>query len=314
VKLGLAIQDMQRAVHHAKLAERLGFDFVLTGEHVFFHGPTPNSFVALAAAAGATERIQLLSAVALAPLYPSALLAKMACTLDVVSGGRFNLGVGVGGEYAAEFDAVGVRTSERGQRIGEALQVCRALFTGDPVSFEGNWASIRNQRLDPPPTRPGGPPIWTAGRTERALLRAGTHADVWMPYMITPARLERGIIAAREYAVQAGRDTDDLGCALFAFISVDEDGDRARQWAADIVGANYRQDFSTLSKYLICGTPDECIEQLRRYEASGASSAQLALAVPAENWDASVDLLAAEVLPAVRDPASAMVATPVPST
>ena len=81
----------------ARHAERLGFDLAAAGEHVFFHGPVGNAFVTLAAAAAVTERIRLLSAVTLLPVYPMVLAAKMAATLDLVSHGRFELGVGVGG-------------------------------------------------------------------------------------------------------------------------------------------------------------------------------------------------------------------------
>ena len=83
----------------ARAAEEAGYDGVATGEHLFFHGPVTNAFVSLAAAAGATTRIRLLSSLTVLPLYPAALAAKLAATLDQVSGGRFDMGVGVGGEY-----------------------------------------------------------------------------------------------------------------------------------------------------------------------------------------------------------------------
>ncbi len=78
----------------ARAAERLGFDLAAAGEHVFFEGPVSNAFVTLAAAAAVTEQIRLLSAVTILPMYPMALAAKMAATLDRVSPGRFELGVG----------------------------------------------------------------------------------------------------------------------------------------------------------------------------------------------------------------------------
>jgi len=93
--------DPGRVVPLARRAEELGYDILARGEHVFFHVPTPNAFVALAAAAGATARIRLLSAATVLPVYPAPLAAKMVATLDGVSGGRFELGVGVGGEYPA---------------------------------------------------------------------------------------------------------------------------------------------------------------------------------------------------------------------
>ena len=97
----------------ARDAERLGFDLVAAGEHVFFHGPVSNAFVTLAAAAAVTERIRLLSALTILPMYPMVMAAKMAATLDRVSHGRFDLGVGVGGDYPPEFAASGVPVEAR---------------------------------------------------------------------------------------------------------------------------------------------------------------------------------------------------------
>ena len=97
----------------ARHAERLGFDLVAAGEHVFFHGPVSNAFVTLAAAAAVTERIRLLSALTILPMYPMVMAAKMAATLDRVSHGRFDLGVGVGGDYPPEFAASGVPVEAR---------------------------------------------------------------------------------------------------------------------------------------------------------------------------------------------------------
>jgi len=97
----------------------LGFGLVSSGEHVFFHGPTSNAFLTLAAAAAATERVRLVSTLTVLPLYPMALVAKLAATLDQLSGGRFELGVGVGGDRRVT--PVGAGRSVRGPRNrGEA--------------------------------------------------------------------------------------------------------------------------------------------------------------------------------------------------
>ena len=90
--------DQQAVAAEARAAEEAGYDGVAVGEHLFFHSPHPNGFIALAAAAGATSRIRLLSSLTVLPLYPAALAAKLATTLDQVSGGRFDMGVGVGGD------------------------------------------------------------------------------------------------------------------------------------------------------------------------------------------------------------------------
>src|SRR3954454_7848328 len=118
------------AVEQAREAEALGFDGVAAGEHLFFHGPVGNAFISLAAAAGATSRVRLISSLTLLPLYPAALAVKLATTLDQVSGGRFDLGVGVGGESPPEFAAVGIDPAERGARADETLELARRLWAG----------------------------------------------------------------------------------------------------------------------------------------------------------------------------------------
>ena len=121
----------------ARRAEQLGFDLLASGEHVFFHGPTSNAFLTLATAAGVTERVRLLSALTILPLYPMAMAAKMASTLDLISNGRFDLGIGVGGEYPPEFAAVGAPVVGRGSRTDEALEVMVRLLSGERVIRRG---------------------------------------------------------------------------------------------------------------------------------------------------------------------------------
>lgn len=95
VEFGIGLRRLDNVTEDARAAESLGYSYLCTGEHVFFYGPINNSLISLAAAAGATEKIKLISTITLVPLYPQALLAKQVSTLDIVSDGRFNLGVGV---------------------------------------------------------------------------------------------------------------------------------------------------------------------------------------------------------------------------
>lgn len=187
------IADQAEIPEVAARAEEQGFDLVACGEHVLFGSPTTNAFVALAAAAAATTRIGLLSAVTLLPLYPPALAAKMAATLDGVSRGRFELGVGVGGENPAEFAACGVPLRERGRRTDSGLDAVRAYLGGETVDVDGEPTV-----LDPVPARR--PPIWVGGRSEAAMRRAGRAGDVWFPYLCSPDRVTRGLATAREAA------------------------------------------------------------------------------------------------------------------
>jgi len=144
--------------------EELGFDSAWTSEHIFFYFPTFDALTSLAAMAARTERIRLGTAVLLLPLRPAALAAKEIASVDIISGGRVTLGIGVGGEYPKEYDAVGVPVRERGPRTDEALRVLKLLYSEDDVTFDGRFTKLEGVTLQPKPAQPGGPPLWPLRR------------------------------------------------------------------------------------------------------------------------------------------------------
>jgi alkanesulfonate monooxygenase SsuD/methylene tetrahydromethanopterin reductase-like flavin-dependent oxidoreductase (luciferase family) len=271
---------------------------VACGEHLFFHGPTPNSFISLAAAAGATRSIRLVSTITLLPHYPAALAAKLAASLDVVSGGRFELGIGAGGEYAQEFEAVGVPLDTRFKRIDEAIEVMRCLFVGGPQTFAGAFTQFKGVTLAPQPIQPGGPPLWMGGRKPGALRRAGKYARVWMPYMVTPSGLRAGLAEVREYAAAARRPAEDVDGAVFLWACVDRDAAWAREEGIRRVSGAYQQDFTALAdKYLLVGGPDQCSDRLEEYRQAGARRIVLAAACDPQHRQRVHENFASMLLP-----------------
>ncbi|QDQ96152.1 LLM class flavin-dependent oxidoreductase [Tomitella fengzijianii] len=294
--------DQESASSVAAAAEDAGFDGVSWGEHLFFHGATPNAFVALAAAAGATARIRLLTSVVILPLYPAALAAKLAATLDRVSNGRLDLGVGVGGEYPAEFEAAGVDVRTRGRRSDEALEVLRRLFAGTPVYFDGDFTRIRGEALQPPPVQRPGPPVWLGGRRPAAMRRAGRFADVWFPYMYSPEQLAESLAQVRAEAERAGRDPAAVRGAVFCWGGVDDaDGARSRREVVDTVSGVYQQDFDRLAdRYLLHGTPDDVAARIREYRDAGAETLVFSPVGDGRRRDEIVATFGDGVLPRVR--------------
>ncbi|WP_326836229.1 LLM class flavin-dependent oxidoreductase [Amycolatopsis rhabdoformis] len=281
----------------ARRAEQAGFDFFCCGEHVFFHGPMTNAFVGLAAAAGATERIGLMSALTILPVYPAALAAKLVATLATVSRGRFELGVGVGGEHPPEFEAVGVPLAERGRRTDEALEVLHRLLAGGKVTFRGEFTTIEGQELQPVPQKR--PPVWVGGRKGAAMRRAARHADGWLPYLVAPERLAGSLAQVRELAVGYGRQPEDIRGGVYLWSGVDTDGDRARREVVSAVSGIYQQDFESYAdRYLLHGTPARVGERLAEYAEAGAESVIFAPACA--DHDRAIDLFATEVLPGIR--------------
>ncbi|BBZ14887.1 LLM class flavin-dependent oxidoreductase [Mycobacterium branderi] len=302
MRAGLVLpRDQRRVPAMARWAEEQGFDWVACGEHLFFHGRTPNAFVLLAAAAGATERIRLLSALTILPLYPAVLAAKLVATLDQVSNGRFDFGVGIGGEYPPEFASVGVPVRERGARTDEGLALVTRLVGGEPVQFAGRWSRVDGLSLNPPALQRPWPPVWIGGRRDGAFRRAGRFADVWMPYMYTPQRLEDSLESVRAYAAQFGRDPSTIRSAIFCWGSIERDSAVARREAIAAVSATYKQDFEPLAdRYLLTGTPQQVVERLGEFRDAGAQTVIFGGPRDADAWQRSAELFAAEVLPAIR--------------
>jgi probable F420-dependent oxidoreductase len=172
-------------------AEELGYDSIWAGDHLSYRNPILDIVVALSTFAAVTERITLGAGVVLLPLRHPSVVAKEFASLDYVSGGRVILGVGVGGEGAGDFEAVGVPIRERGARADEAMGALRALFAEAPASFAGRYFAFEGISIEPRPAQAGGPPLWVGGRSEAALRRAAVLGDGWIPIWVSAETFAR---------------------------------------------------------------------------------------------------------------------------
>ena len=148
--------------------------------------PRHEPLTLLAAVAARVRRAELGTAVLLPALRNPVLLAHQVATLDQIAEGRLILGVGIAADVPnirAEFTAAGVPFEKRVGRLLEGLRLCRALWSGKPVDWDGLW-KVQGGVLGPTPHRPGGPPLWIGGSHPASLERAGKHFDGWLP--ITP--------------------------------------------------------------------------------------------------------------------------------
>jgi probable F420-dependent oxidoreductase len=301
LELGIAMTLLRDAKQEARRAEELGFDFLLSGEHIMFHAATGNTFVSLAAAAGATERIKLMSGIVLVPLYPVALLAKQASVLDVVSGGRFNLGVGVGGEFPKEFDAVGVPVNQRGARTNEALELLDKLLTESDVTFDGRFTTLDGFTISPKGAQKPRIPFWVAGRRDAAMRRAARYAEGWLPYMYTPEMLATSVDKINQFTADAGRPEGTVRTGLFIFTCVHEDRDTALELANTQLSRQYNQDFSQLvDKYTIAGNPEDCAARVAQYVEAGASAVMFSHGCPPEYVTENTTAIGEALLPLAR--------------
>ena len=295
VEFGATLPSVKDIADFARKAESLGYEYLGCGEHMMFHGPVPNSLIGLSVAAGATSRIKLMSTVVLLPLYPPMVAAKVTSILDVASGGRYHMGIGIGGEFP------GVRSLRRsgqtarfaGQRSTRSDQ---ETVDGKKCCFNGRYTKFTGVTLDPPPAQKPHPPIWVAGRKDPAMARAATYADGWLPYMYTPEMLHESIEKIAQFGKEAGRDISGFRNGLFIFASVYPDRDEAREQAARALGKNYAQDFSKIAgRYALYGNPEDCRKRLKEYVDAGARTIAISWACRQQDIEANMRLIAEEV-------------------
>jgi probable F420-dependent oxidoreductase len=287
---------------HAEMAEALGYDAIWVSEHIAFYVPTFDAVTTMAALAARTSTIRIGSAIVILPLRPPAAVAKAVSTLDIISGGRVTLGVGVGGEFPKEFEVCGVPVGERGARTNEAIEVMRALWTQDSASYQGKYFQFTEVAMQPKPIQVGGPPIIIGGRSDAAMRRAARLGDGYMPYLFTPEQFAAGLEKIKAYAAAAGRQLDRFQATLYQFIYVADTYDEAFQQANSRLSTNYNQPFDKLiDRYCAVGTPDACIARLQAYIDAGARDIILVPTTSdAADFEQQAQRLARDVLPHFR--------------
>ena len=202
----------------AQTAEELGYEHILISEHVLgadpvkhpilagpyttetcFHEP----FVLMGYLAGVTSRIKLTTGVVVLPQRQTALVAKQAAAVDVLTNGRVRLGVGVGWNIF-EYQALGQDMRTRGRRLEEQVTLLRKLWTEESVDFAGKWHTVTGAGINPMPVqRPI--PIWMGGHAKQVLRRVGRLADGWIPMMQPGDDCRAAVQRIRDYAREAGR-------------------------------------------------------------------------------------------------------------
>ncbi len=208
----------------AQAAEGAGYDHILVFDHVLgasratrpdWSGPydsdTPfhEVFVLYGYLAALTSRIELATGVVILPQRQTALVAKQAASLDLLSGGRLRLGIGVGWN-AVEYDGLNENFHDRGARSEEQIAALRALWSATAVTFDGRWHRIENAGIKPLPVqRPI--PIWIGGGAEATLARVGRIGDGWFPQLPPEDEARAALERLRGYAEQAGRAPGAIG-------------------------------------------------------------------------------------------------------
>jgi len=295
-------------------AENLPIDSVWQGGHLLPPTHTGEAITRLALLTAWTERVRVGTSVLLLPLYHPVTVAKQLADLDSRSGGRVSVGVGVGGEFRAEFEAVGVPVAERGPRTDEAMLILRKLWQGGPdgVSHEGKFFQFNDLQLRPvappgatmPAMRDGGPPLIVSGRKEPAMRRAARLGDGWLPYLVSPGAYKRSVQTIREHAEAAGRDLEGFEWMMYLYCSIRRDGDQAREDVASFLGGAYGdKPGAMLDRIAPAGTPEQVATRLQEYVDAGVRHFVISPAAHHDTLEV-VTLAAREVLPRLSPPAT----------
>jgi probable F420-dependent oxidoreductase len=213
-----AVQDYAQAAESLGYAHLLVYDHVLGADarhHPGWNGPYNHQdmfhepFVLFGYLAAITQRLELVTAVIILGQRQTALVAKQAAEVDVLSGGRLRLGFGTGWN-GVEYEALGENFHNRGRRSEEQIAVLRALWTQEVVDFKGRWHRISHAGLNPLPVqRPI--PIWLGGRAEAVIQRVARIGDGWFPQFPPNSQGQETLARLHQYAREAGRDPSSIG-------------------------------------------------------------------------------------------------------
>src|SRR5271156_2635411 len=213
-------------------SENHGFDDVWLSEHHFIEdGYLPSILPVAAAIAARTKRIRIASGVLLMPFHNPVRLAEDIAGVDVISGGRLELGVGVGFKHE-EFEGFGVPFKERGARTNQSVEITRRLLSGETVTFKSEFFDFKNVKVTPEPIQKPHPPIWLGGFTPAALRRAVRFGNGFTVPRANRDVYDRYVVELKKES----RPTDNLRFASgFWFLIVSDDPEKTFAEAADHV-------------------------------------------------------------------------------
>jgi probable F420-dependent oxidoreductase len=285
----------------AERAEAAGFDSVWIGDSLIAR-PRHEPLTLLAAVAARTKRVRLGTAVLLPALRNPVVLAQIVGTLDRVAEGRVILGVGIAADAPAirkEFAAAGVPWERRVGRYLETLEICRALWTRDGVSFSGKHFMLDNVTMEPKPHRPGGPPIWIGGSGPTAL-RDAARFDAWFPTGPGVDFFSEHFPRIQAAARAAGRPPDAVTGAAYVTLALDANPAAAEQRLHGFLETYYAAPAQVIMKRqaTYAGPIDGCVEWLQRWIAAGARHISLRFA--GGDQLAQVDEAAKRLLPRLK--------------
>lgn len=249
-----------------RTAEEGGLATIAVGDHLNWYSGTLEAVTVLGFLAAETD-LHLQANVIVLPLRNPYLIAKGAATIATLAAGGFSLGVGVGGEHEAEYQALGVEAGNRGSRMDEALPIVASLLRGEAVDVDGEYYHCRAAPLDPPASVP----VLIGGRGPAALRRAAEVGDGWSSAWVRPDQFRRRADRIRQGLRIAGRSADDFRFVAHARIAFGRDASDAWAHASEYLSLHYGTEaVEAFRRHTICGEPSKVANALNDYRDAGA--------------------------------------------
>jgi alkanesulfonate monooxygenase SsuD/methylene tetrahydromethanopterin reductase-like flavin-dependent oxidoreductase (luciferase family) len=274
--------DPSSLMQLAERAEALGFSSVWVGDSLTAR-PRIDALTTLAAVGARTRRVRLGTAIFLAALRNPIMLAYQLASLDWITGGRIDLGVGYGRakEPAAEheFKILGLDPSARMKMSEELIQVMRRLWREKDVSHEGKFTSFEHVTIEPKPVQPGGVPIWIASnKVEPGLKRVARLGDAWINNIKSPDIFAECWQKIRAYAADAGRDPSLIHASIYFTLAAG--GKDAVIEGQTFLAQYYNRSYEAVANAMLCVTGgwDEVIDWMEKYVEAGAHTVVLRFA------------------------------------
>jgi probable F420-dependent oxidoreductase len=268
--------DFGRILDLAERAEALAFHSVWVGDSILSR-PRFEPLTTLAAIAARTKTVKLGTAVLVPIMRNPVVLANEIANVDVISGGRLILGLGVGGAAPTnvqEMANVDRPFEHRGARFTEEVSLMSRLWSGEEVTVEGRYVQVDRARLGFLPVQRPRPPLWFGGNVESTFRRVARLGDGWFPNATSPDVVSRGWERIVALAAEAGRDPSSLHRAVYITLVIDDDPQRAEEQMAVFMEAYYGRAYEAVARTsgLCAGDPEGCADFINGFIAVGVQT------------------------------------------
>jgi probable F420-dependent oxidoreductase len=271
-------ETFDELIEIAQLSEKLGLDSVWMSDHIMYTAPNKGSlevFASLSAVAARTRKIIVGTKVVCVPFRHPALIVKAGASLDIISGGRFILGVGAGW-LEKEFEAFGFPFKKKVALTRESVEIIKMLWNNTIVDYHGEFYKIKGASCLPKPVQKPHPPIWIGSSGPRMLKMTAELGDGWVIPNPTVEEYRQKLSLIKKHAAKIGRDEREIEAGYYAYASLSSSSEKAWKTAEEQILPERRRairpglTLRDLEEICIVGNPDEWISRIEEYVNAGA--------------------------------------------